>query len=120
MMTGDSRPVAEAVASELGIDHIFAEVLPEARIRRLQNYKNKGNRWRWSVMGSTMRLPSHVPMWASPSVAAQMVSLNRLAAGILVPWNILFSPAVGALLMSLSTIIFAINAQLLRRVNLSQ
>ena len=38
-----------------------------------------------------------------------------LAAGVLAPWGILLSPAVGALLMSLSTVIVAINAQLLRR-----
>jgi Cu2+-exporting ATPase len=38
-----------------------------------------------------------------------------LAAGILAPWGIVLSPAVGALLMSLSTIIVALNAQLLRR-----
>lgn len=38
-----------------------------------------------------------------------------LAAGILAPIGILLSPAVGALLMSLSTVIVAINAQLLRR-----
>jgi P-type Cu2+ transporter len=37
-----------------------------------------------------------------------------LAAGVLAPWNILLSPAAGAVLMSLSTIIVAINAQLLR------
>lgn len=42
-----------------------------------------------------------------------------LAAGILAPIGILLSPAVGALLMSLSTVIVAINAQLLRRVELS-
>ena len=38
-----------------------------------------------------------------------------LAAGVLAPWGVLLSPAVGALLMSLSTVIVAINAQLLRR-----
>ena len=43
----------------------------------------------------------------------------RLAAGILAPWNILLSPAFGALLMSVSTIIVAINAQLLRRTRLA-
>ncbi|MFW5959126.1 MAG: HAD-IC family P-type ATPase [Natronomonas sp.] len=42
-----------------------------------------------------------------------------LAAGILAPIGILLSPAVGALLMSLSTVIVAVNAQLLRRVDLS-
>ncbi|HLE14785.1 MAG TPA: heavy metal translocating P-type ATPase, partial [Anaerolineales bacterium] len=41
-----------------------------------------------------------------------------LAAGVLAPWGILLSPAIGALFMSLSTVIVAINAQLLRRVNL--
>ncbi len=42
-----------------------------------------------------------------------------LAAGILAPWGIFMPPAVGALVMSLSTIIVAINAQTLRRVSLS-
>jgi Cu2+-exporting ATPase len=41
-----------------------------------------------------------------------------LAAGVLAPWGILLSPAIGALFMSLSTVIVAINAQLLRRVRL--
>ncbi len=41
-----------------------------------------------------------------------------LAAGIGQPWGIVLSPAVGALLMSLSTIVVAINATLLRRVRL--
>jgi Cu2+-exporting ATPase len=40
-----------------------------------------------------------------------------IAAGILAPWGILLSPAVGAVFMSLSTVIVAINAQLLKRVN---
>jgi len=41
-----------------------------------------------------------------------------LAAGVLAPWGIVLSPAVGAVLMSLSTIIVAVNAQLLRRAKL--
>ena len=41
-----------------------------------------------------------------------------LAAGVLAPIGILLSPAVGALFMSLSTVIVAINAQLLRRARL--
>ena len=40
-----------------------------------------------------------------------------IAAGILAPWGILLSPAVGAVFMSFSTVIVAINAQLLKRVN---
>jgi Cu2+-exporting ATPase len=41
-----------------------------------------------------------------------------LAAGALAPWGIVLQPAIGAILMSLSTIIVAVNAQLLRRVRL--
>ncbi len=37
-----------------------------------------------------------------------------LAAGVLYNWGIMLSPAVGAVLMSLSTIVVAINAQLLK------
>ncbi|MBE2198942.1 MAG: heavy metal translocating P-type ATPase [Anaerolinea sp.] len=42
-----------------------------------------------------------------------------LAAGVLAPWGINLPPAIGALVMSLSTIIVAINAQTLRRISFS-
>ena len=42
-----------------------------------------------------------------------------LAAGVLAAWGIVLSPAVGAVLMSLSTLVVAINAQLLRRTALA-
>lgn len=38
-----------------------------------------------------------------------------LAAGILYKWEVMLSPAIGAVLMSMSTIVVAINAQLLKR-----
>jgi Cu2+-exporting ATPase len=41
-----------------------------------------------------------------------------LAAGVLASYGVVLSPAIGALFMSLSTIIVAINAQLLRRIQL--
>jgi Cu2+-exporting ATPase len=41
-----------------------------------------------------------------------------LAAGVLAPWGLVLAPAVAAILMSLSTIIVAVNAQLLRRTEL--
>ena len=41
-----------------------------------------------------------------------------LAAGVLASRGIILSPAIGAVLMSLSTIIVAVNAQLLRRARL--
>src|SRR5699024_5963846 len=53
------------------------------------------------------------------SAAGYNVFAIPLAAGVLAPIGILLSPAVGAVLMSLSTIIVAINAQFLRRTDLS-
>jgi Cu2+-exporting ATPase len=41
-----------------------------------------------------------------------------VAAGVLMPWGIDLPMAVGAVLMSLSTIVVAANAQLLRRLRL--
>jgi Cu2+-exporting ATPase len=41
-----------------------------------------------------------------------------LAAGVLAPVGFLLPPAVGAVMMSLSTIVVALNAQLLRRIDL--
>jgi len=38
-----------------------------------------------------------------------------LAGGILAPWGFIIEPAVGAILMSVSTVVVAINAQLLKR-----
>jgi Cu2+-exporting ATPase len=43
-----------------------------------------------------------------------------LAAGVLAPWGIVLSPAMGALLMSVSTIVVALNAQLLRSLRLTK
>ena len=51
--------------------------------------------------------------------AGYNIVMIPLAAGILAPWGIVMPPAVGAILMSISTIIVAANAQLLRRVDLS-
>ncbi len=41
-----------------------------------------------------------------------------LAAGVLAPWGVLLTPAVGAVLMSASTVVVALNAQLLKRATL--
>ena len=51
--------------------------------------------------------------------AGYNIVMIPLAAGILVPWGFDMPPAVGALFMSLSTIIVAVNAQMLRRLNLN-
>jgi cation transport ATPase len=41
-----------------------------------------------------------------------------LAAGALAPWGIVLPAAIGAVLMSLSTVVVALNAQLLRQTDL--
>ncbi|MEF8826664.1 MAG: heavy metal translocating P-type ATPase, partial [Halapricum sp.] len=42
MLTGDSRDVADAVADELGIDTVFAEVLPEDKDEKVQELQDQG------------------------------------------------------------------------------
>jgi len=159
MLTGDSRPVAEAVASELGIDHVFAEVLPEHKDQKIAELQKQGKQVAMvgdgvndapaltradvgiAIGGGTdvaIESAGLILVKSNPLDVVKIIALSRasygkmiqnlwwaagynivalpLAAGILAPWNILLSPAVGALLMSLSTIIVAINAQLLRRV----
>jgi P-type Cu2+ transporter len=44
MLTGDSRAVAEAVARELGIDVVFAEVLPDQKAEKIQELQRQGKR----------------------------------------------------------------------------
>ena len=54
-------------------------------------------------------------IWA----AGYNVAAIPLAAGVLASLGIFLSPAIGALFMSASTVIVAINAQLLRNLDLS-
>ena len=42
MITGDARQVADAVAAELGIDEVFAEVLPEGQGRQGRRAPGRG------------------------------------------------------------------------------
>ena len=44
MLTGDARPVAEAVARELGIDRVLSEVLPERKASTITELKARGRR----------------------------------------------------------------------------
>ena len=56
MMTGDARAVASAVAAELGIDTVFAEVLPEDKAAQVEGRAGAGaSAWPWSATGSTTR-----------------------------------------------------------------
>jgi Cu2+-exporting ATPase len=161
MMTGDARPVAEAVARELGIDTVLAEVLPEEKASRIEALQREGKRVAMVGDGvndapALVTADVGVAIGAGTDVAVEagdvvlvrsdprdvprIITLSRasyrkmvqnlwwaagynivaipLAAGVLAPWGVVLSPAVGAVLMSLSTIIVAANAQLLRRVRL--
>jgi len=162
MLTGDSQDVADAVAGELGIDTVFAEVLPEDKDEKVQELQDEGKLVAMVGDGvndapALTRADVGIAIGSGTDVAVQsadvilvqnnpmdvvrLVKLSKasyrkmqenivwaagynvfaipLAAGVLAPIGILLSPAVGALLMSLSTVIVAINAQLLRRTDLS-
>jgi P-type Cu2+ transporter len=162
MITGDARQVAHAVAADLGIDEVFAEVLPEDKDRAVAELQDRG----LSVAmvgdgvndapalaradvgiaigaGTDVAIESADVVLASsdPRGVVAVIRLSRasyrkmvenlswaagynvvaipLAAGVLAWAGLTLSPAVGAILMSASTIVVALNAQLLRRVDLS-
>lgn len=162
MLTGDSRAVAEAVAADLGIDQVFAEVLPEHKDQMVARLQAEGKRVAMvgdgvndapaltradvgiAIGGGTdvaIESAGLILVQSNPLDVVKIFALSRasyrkmiqnlwwaagynvvalpLAAGVLAPWNILVSPAFGALLMSFSTIIVALNAQLLRRTSLA-
>jgi Cu2+-exporting ATPase len=161
MMTGDAQAVADAVARELGIDRVFAQVLPADKAARIEELMRGGRRVAMvgdgvndapalvtASVGIAIGAGTDVAVEAGdvvlvrsdPRDVARIVALSRasyrkmvqnlwwaagyniiaipLAAGVLARWGIVLSPAVGAVLMSLSTVIVAVNAQLLRRVRL--
>ncbi|WP_234039921.1 heavy metal translocating P-type ATPase [Micromonospora coerulea] len=166
MITGDARPVAEAVAADLGfrpgVDEVFAEVLPADKDRAVADLQARGLTVamvgdgvndapalaRADVglaigAGTDVAIESAGVILASsdPRGVTGVIRLSRasyrkmiqnlawaagynvvaipLAAGALAWAGITLSPAVGAVLMSGSTIVVALNAQLLRRVRLT-
>jgi len=44
MLTGDNKSVAEKVANQLGIDHVYAELLPEDKVEKVRACKKSGGR----------------------------------------------------------------------------
>ncbi len=159
MLTGDAQAVAEAVAEELGIDTVFAEVLPEDKASKVRKLQSDGKKVAMvgdgvndapalatADIGIAIGAGTDVAVEAGhivlvrsdPRDIPRIVTLSRatygkmvqnlwwaagynivaipLAAGVLAAWGILLTPAVGAVLMSASTVIVAINAQLLRRI----
>lgn len=161
MITGDARQVADAVGAELGIDEVFAEVLPEDKDQAVMDLQARGR----SVAmvgdgvndapalaradvglaigaGTDVALESAGVVLASsdPRAVTSVVRLSEatyrkmvqnlawaagynvvalpVAAGALAWAGVSLPPYVAAVLMSASTIVVAINAQTLRRLEL--
>jgi Cu2+-exporting ATPase len=162
MITGDAHQVADAVASELGIDEVFAEVLPKDKDAKVAELQARG--LRVAMVGDGVndapalaRAEVGIAIGAGTDVAIEsagvvlaaddpravlsVIDLSKasyrkmwqnlvwatgynviavpLAAGVLAFAGVVLSPAAGAVLMSLSTIVVALNAQLLRGLNLA-
>jgi Cu2+-exporting ATPase len=161
MMTGDAKAVANVVAADLGIDTVFAEVLPDQKASKIQEVQRRGKRVAMvgdgvndapalvtADVGIAIGAGTDVAVEAGdvvlvrsdPRDVPRIIALSKatyrkmvqnlwwaagynifaipLAAGVLAPWGIVVPAAMGAVLMSLSTIIVALNAQLLRRARL--
>ena len=161
MLTGDAQAVADAVASELGIDTVFAQVLPEDKASKVRALQAQGKRVAMvgdgvndapalatADIGIAIGAGTDVAVEAGhivlvrsdPRDIPRIITLSRgtyrkmlqnlwwaagynivaipLAAGVLAAWGLLLTPALGAVFMSASTVIVAVNAQLLKRVKL--
>lgn len=153
MLTGDNNEVAHAVAKELGISDVHAQLMPEDKESIIKDYQSDGNKVMMVGDGindapSLIRADIGIAIGAGTDVAVDsgdviLVKSNPsdiihfltlsnntmrkmvqnlwwgagynivavpLAAGALAFIGLILSPAVGAILMSLSTIIVAINA----------
>lgn len=162
MITGDARQVADAVGAALGIDEVFAQVLPEdkdAKVAELQarglivamvgDGVNDAPALARADVGMAIGAGTDVAVESAGIVLASddpravlgAIKLSEagygkmiqnlvwaagynvvaipLAAGVLAPIGFVLPPAIGALLMSLSTVVVAINAQTLRREDFS-
>ena len=158
MLTGDNQKVANYVAEQIGIDEVYAEVMPDEKADKVTEIQERGLIVAMTGdgindapaltkadvgiavgAGTDIAIDSAdiVLVDSNPKDILAIFSLSKktynklvqnliwatgynvialpLAAGVLAPWGIILSPAVGAILMSLSTIIVAINAQLLHR-----
>jgi Cu2+-exporting ATPase len=161
MITGDSEAVARTVAEELGIDEVFAEVLPEDKHRKVEELQSRGHlvamvgdgvndapALAQADVGIAIGAGTDVAIESAGIVLASddprgVVAVRKLseagyrkmiqnlgwaagynllalplAAGALSWAGISLPPAVAALAMSASTVIVAINAQFLRRLDL--
>jgi Cu2+-exporting ATPase len=160
MITGDNKRTAEAVARELGIERVFAEVLPADKARHVKELQAEGKRV--AMVGDgvndapalaqadigiaigagtdvAIETAKVVLMKSDPLDTIRAITLSKatvrkmkqnlvwasvynvlaipIAAGVLYPsLGIELRPEWSALLMSLSSIIVAVNAVLLKGV----
>lgn len=162
MITGDAEAVAQTVATELGVDRVFAGVRPEDKAAKISALQAEGHRVAMvgdgvndapalaqADVGLAIGAGTDVAIASAGVILAtsdprSVVSVIRLshaayrkmvqnlwwaagynliavplAAGVLAPIGFTMPMAVGALLMSASTIVVALNAQLLRRLRLT-
>ena len=157
MLTGDNNKVALWVGQQIGLDNVYAEVLPHEKAEKISEVKNQGYKVAMTgdgvndapalatadlgiaigagtdvaVESADVVLVRSNPMDVVSLIMLSKAAYNKmiqnlwwaagyniitipLAAGILFKAGVILSPAVGAVLMSLSTIIVAVNAQLLK------
>lgn len=162
MITGDAQAVADTVASELGIDRVFAGVRPEDKSAKVSQLQSEGKRVAMVGdgvndapalaqadvgiaigAGTDVAIGSAGVILASsdPRSVLSVIELSQasyrkmkqnlwwaagynliavpLAAGVLAPIGFVLPMSVGAILMSASTVVVALNAQLLRRLDLT-
>jgi len=162
MLTGDTKAAAAPIAKQLGIDTVFAEVLPEDKYKHIKELQNKGNIVVMAGDGvndapALTQANAGVAIGAGTDVAVEagdiiltqsnpqhivrLIILSRkvyrkmvenlfwavgynvlaipAAAGLFIPFGFRLTPAVGALLMSMSSVIVVVNAMTLRKAKLS-
>ena len=162
MLTGDNKGTADRVAEELGIDIVFAEVMPEDKQNKVKELQDKG--YKVGMIGDgindapalaqadvgiaigagtdvAVETADIVLMKSEPFDVVKTIELSQgtlrkmrqnlawatgynlvaipIAAGMLTPWGITLRPEVGALAMSGSSILVAVNATLLKGLELT-
>jgi Cu+-exporting ATPase len=63
MLTGDNRQTAEAIASQVNIKRVIADLLPYQKAQQVQNCNKKAKLWRWWEMVLMMPQLWHKRMW---------------------------------------------------------
>jgi len=158
MITGDSREVAEYVAKELGVDEVFARVLPHEKAEKVKDLQSRGLKVAMvgdgvndapalvqadvgiaigsgtdvAIESADIILVKNDPRDVVKIMLLSQITVKKmiqnlfwatgynvitipLAAGVLAPVGVILKPAVGAVFMSLSTVIVSINAILMKR-----